>query len=134
MTEPSASPAIMRSMLGRARGLGSAKAGFHHWWAQKVTSFALVPLSLWFLCASVRLIGEPRAAVAHWMADPLVAALAVCTIVATFYHLQLGLEAVVVDYVREEKRKLATMMMVKGLSVLLALMALVSVLKLAITG
>ena len=51
---------IMRSPLGRARGLGAAKAGAVHWWMQRLTSLALVPLTLWFLCAMVRMIGSTR--------------------------------------------------------------------------
>ena len=62
---------IMRSPLGRARGLGSASAGAHHWWMLRLTSLALVPLSLWFLCAMVGLIGATRDDVVSWMAGPL---------------------------------------------------------------
>ena len=134
MTQHSASPAVMRSKLGQARGLGSAKAGFHHWWGQKLTSFALLPLSLWFVTACIRQIGHTRAEVAHWVANPLVATLFVLLLAATFQHLALGVEAVIVDYVREEKRKLASILIVKAACVLLALIGIISVLKLAVTG
>jgi succinate dehydrogenase / fumarate reductase membrane anchor subunit len=134
MTQDSSSSAVMRSKLGQARGLGTARAGFHHWWSQKVTSFALIPLTLWFVWSCLHLRGLDRAAVGHWVANPLVAALLVSTIVMTFHHLQIGLEAVVVDYVREEKRKLATLLVIKAGCVLLALTAVIAVLKLAFTG
>ena len=56
---------IMRSPLGRARGLGAAKAGAAHWWAQRLTAIALVPLTLWFLCSVIRLLGATRDDVAR---------------------------------------------------------------------
>jgi succinate dehydrogenase / fumarate reductase membrane anchor subunit len=133
MTEHSVAPTVMRSKLGQVRGLGSAKHGLGHWWAQKVTSIALIPLTLWFVWACVHLIGLSRADVAHWAANPLVATLLVALIVTTFYHLQLGLEAVIEDYVRGAK-KIASLLVVRAVCVLLALTALIAVLKLAITG
>jgi len=133
MTEHSASPTVMRSTLGQVRGLGSAKHGMAHWWAQKVTSFALIPLTLWFVWSCVRLKGLPRADVAHWVANPLVATLLVVLIVTTFHHLQLGLESVIEDYVRGVK-KIASLLVVRAVCVLFALTGLIAVLKLAITG
>jgi succinate dehydrogenase hydrophobic anchor subunit len=60
----------LRSPLGRARGLGSAKDGTHHWWAQRVTAVALVPLALWIVVSVLRLIGAPHIEVAQWMGHP----------------------------------------------------------------
>jgi succinate dehydrogenase / fumarate reductase membrane anchor subunit len=133
MTEHSASPSVMRSKLGQARGLGSAKHGMGHWWGQKVTSFALIPLTLWFVYACVGLIGLNRADTAHWVANPVVATLLVALIVTTFYHLQLGLESVIEDYVRGAN-KIASLLVVRACCVLLAVAGLIAVLKLAITG
>jgi len=86
---------IMRSPLGRARGLGSARAGAAHWWAQRLTSLALLPLTLWFLCALIRMIGATRGDVVFWMAGPLPIVLMIALVIATFYHLQLGLQVVI---------------------------------------
>jgi succinate dehydrogenase / fumarate reductase membrane anchor subunit len=104
-----------------------------HWWAQKVTSFALIPLTLWFVGSCVHLKGLPRAAVAHWVANPIVATLLVVLLVATFHHLQLGLESVIEDYVRGTN-KIASLLVVRAVCVLFALTGLIAVLKLAITG
>ncbi len=79
---------IMRSPLGRARGLGSARAGAAHWWAQRLTALALVPLTLWFICAMVRMIGATRDDVVSWMAGPLPIVLMLALVIATFHHLQ----------------------------------------------
>ncbi len=123
---------IMRSPLGRARGLGAAKAGAAHWWAQRLTSIALLPLTLWFLCAAVRMIGATRDDVVFWMAGPLQIVLMIALVIATFHHLQLGLQVVIEDYVNNDWLRIGSIMLVKGLSLLLALACIVSVLRLGL--
>ncbi len=126
--------AIMRSMLGRARGLGAAKSGTHAWWGQRATAIALVPLSLWFMASVIGLIGAPRAAVAAWVAGPITATLLLATIAALFQHLYLGVQVVIEDYIHRERPRMFVLLAVKGLIALLALAAAISVLKLAFTG
>ena len=123
---------IMRSPLGRARGLGAAKAGAAHWWAQRLTSIALLPLTLWFLCAVVRMIGATRDDVVFWMAGPLPIVLMIALVIATFHHLQLGLQVVIEDYVENHWLRVGSVLLVKGLSLLLALACIVSVLRLGL--
>jgi succinate dehydrogenase / fumarate reductase membrane anchor subunit len=123
---------IMRSPLGRARGLGTAKAGAAHWWAQRLTSIALLPLTLWFLCAAVRMIGATRDDVVFWMAGPLTIVLMIALVIATFHHLQLGLQIVIEDYVNSDWLRIGSILLVKGLSLLLALACIVSVLRLGL--
>jgi succinate dehydrogenase / fumarate reductase membrane anchor subunit len=123
---------IMRSPLGRARGLGSARAGAAHWWAQRITSLALLPLTLWFLFAMIRMIGATRDDVVVWMAGPLPIVLLIALVVATFYHLQLGLQVVIEDYVMNDALRVTSILLMKGVSVLLALACIVSVLRLGL--
>jgi succinate dehydrogenase / fumarate reductase, membrane anchor subunit len=123
---------IMRSPLGRARGLGSARAGAGHWWAERLTSLALVPLTLWFLCAMVRLLGATRDDVVSWMAGPLPIVLMIALVIATFHHLQLGLQVVIEDYVDHDWLRVGSILVVKGFSVLLALACIVAVLRLGL--
>jgi len=123
-----------RSPLSRARGLGSAKEGVAHWWAQRATAVALVPLSLWFVASVISLAGADRAAVAAWAGQPLPAVLLILLIAATFHHAQLGLQVVIEDYVHAEGVKLAAILAVKGLAVLLAAAAIFAVLVLALKG
>jgi len=123
---------IMRSPLGRARGLGAARAGAAHWWMQRITSLALVPLTLWFLCAVVRLIGATRDDVVFWMAGPLPIVLLIALVIATFHHLQAGLQVVIEDYVSNDALRIATVLLVKALSLLLALACIVAVLRLGL--
>ncbi len=121
---------MRRSPLGRARGLGSARAGAAHWWAQRLTAVALVPLTMWFICAVIRLKGADQAAVVAWLASPVSLVLLLALIVATFHHLQLGLQVVIEDYVKGPGTKLTAILAVKAACILLALACIVSVLKL----
>jgi succinate dehydrogenase / fumarate reductase membrane anchor subunit len=132
MPDKAAAPSIMRSPLGQVRGLGSSKSGSAHWWAQRLTAFALIPLTIWFVCAIIRLAGLPREAVAEWAARPLVAALLIALVVATFHHLQLGIQVVIEDYMHGEHNRLASLLVMKAIVILMALAAVISVLKLAV--
>jgi succinate dehydrogenase / fumarate reductase membrane anchor subunit len=125
------SPARMQSVLGRVRGLGSAKEGVNHWWAQRLTAVALVPLTLWFVASIVGLIGAPFEAFRAWVRNPLDAVLLVALIVATFHHAQLGLQVVIEDYVHHEPTKLVSLLVMKGAAVLLGLTAVWAVVQLA---
>ena len=89
----------MRSPLGRALGLGSAKEGVEHWWLQRLTAVALVPLSVWFAAVVIKLAGADLVIVQAWIGHPLPAILLVLLLIAAFYHLALGLQVVVEDYV-----------------------------------
>jgi succinate dehydrogenase / fumarate reductase membrane anchor subunit len=121
---------ILRSPLGRARGLGSARAGAAHWWAQRLTAVALVPLTLWFIFAVIRLKGADQGAVVAWLASPVALVMLLALIVATFHHLQLGVQVVIEDYVKAPATKLIAILALKAACVLLALACIVSVLKL----
>jgi succinate dehydrogenase / fumarate reductase membrane anchor subunit len=120
---------IFRSSLGRARGLGSARTGSRHWWAQRLTALALMPLTLWFILALIRLAGASHQTVIDWLSTPLTLSLMLALIVATFYHLQLGVQVVIEDYVHSERVKIGSVLALRALCVLLALVCIVSVLK-----
>jgi succinate dehydrogenase / fumarate reductase, membrane anchor subunit len=122
---------IRRSLLGRAQGLGAAKAGLHHWWAQRVTAVALLPLCLYFVVSVLTLAGADRAQVAAYMAEPWNTVLFLALIAALFYHLALGLQVVVEDYVANEAKRLASILVLNAVIIFCALACAVSVLKLA---
>ena len=121
----------MRSVLGRVRGLGSAKEGVQHWWAQRLTAVALVPLCLWFVASVVAMIGAPYPAFVAWVRNPVDAVLLVLLILATFHHAQLGLQVVIEDYIHHEPTKLASLLLVKGAALFLGLVSLWAVVRLA---
>ena len=122
---------LLRSQLGRVRGLGSAKEGVHHWWMQRITAVALVPLVLWFAVAVIAHTGQDYASVHAWLARPLTFGLMVLLVGATFYHAQLGLQVVIEDYVDNEAVKIATILAVKFASLVLGLAAIVALLVIA---
>ena len=126
--------AIMRSLLGRVRGLGSAKAGTAHWWAQRLTAMALVPLGIWFVIGVIAHDASSRAGIVEWMSGPVTATLMLALIASLFHHMQLGLQVVIEDYVHGETRRLATLLAMKAATALLAILAALSVLKMALSG
>jgi succinate dehydrogenase / fumarate reductase membrane anchor subunit len=103
----------MRSPVGRAIGLGSAKEGVEHWWLQRVTAVALVPLTLWFVVAVVRISGADIDTVRDWVGRPLPAILLVLLLIATFWHAALGLQVVIEDYVHADLAKLGLLIVVR---------------------
>ncbi len=123
---------IMRSQLGRARGLGAAKSGLHHWWTQRVTAMALLPLSLYFVLSVLMLAGDDRAQVAAYLGEPWNTVLFLCLVAALFSHLNLGMQVVIEDYVRSDAKRMMTLLVVKGGIFVLALACAVSILKLAL--
>jgi succinate dehydrogenase / fumarate reductase membrane anchor subunit len=125
---------IMRSYLGRARGLGASHAGFHHWWVQRLTSVALVPLTLWFVWSLAHLSGAPYPVVRAWAGETVNATLLLALIAATFEHMHLGVQTVAEDYIHTDAIRLSVILAVKAASALLALAATIAVLKLAIAG
>jgi succinate dehydrogenase / fumarate reductase membrane anchor subunit len=120
-----------RSELGRARGLGSAKEGVQHWWMQRVSAIALVPLALWFVIAVVAHTGADYAAARAWLGEPVTFGLMVLLIGATFYHAQLGLQVVIEDYVHNDGARLASILAMKFACLLLALAATVALMVIA---
>lgn len=103
----------MRSPLGRALGLGSAKEGVEHWWLQRITAAALVPLSVWFVIAIIRLVGADIETMREWVSAPLPAILLVLLLITTFWHASLGLQVVVEDYVHTPLAKLGLVIVVR---------------------
>ena len=124
----------LRSDLGRARGLGSAKEGVAHWWAQRLTAIALIPLTLWFAASVIGLAGASYGAVVYWVASPIPALLLVLLIAATFHHAQLGLQVVIEDYVHGEGAKLTLIILVKGAAIVLSLIAIFAILRMCAFG
>jgi succinate dehydrogenase / fumarate reductase membrane anchor subunit len=126
------SRATMRSGLGRVRGLGAAKEGVNHWWAQRVTALSLVPLTLWFVASVILLAGADHATVSAWIARPLNTVLLLCLLAATFWHASLGLQVVIEDYIHSERLKLGVLLAVKALLVIAALSGMLAVLRVAL--
>ena len=124
----------MRSPLGRVLGLGSAKEGVEHWWMQRVTAIALVPLAIWFVIAALGMIGADRAAMVAWMHSPMSPVFAILLIIAAVYHLALGLQVVIEDYIHTEGWKLGLIIVMRLWCVVLVGRGVIAVLTLALAG
>ncbi len=125
---------LRKSPIGRARGHGSAQEGTTQWWQQRLTAIALVPLSIWFVTSMVALTGAEQAQVAAWLASRRTAVMMTLLIVAGFYHLKLGLQVVIEDYVENQVMKLSVQVVVTFTCIALAFICIISVLKLAMGG
>jgi len=122
----------IRTPIARVRHLGSAKDGTHHWWMQRLTAIALVPLTLWFAAGVIAHVGAELSAVEEWLGRPINAAAMILFLAAVFHHGQLGMQVVIEDYVHREGLKVAAIVAVKLVSALLALTSAVAVLQVAI--
>jgi succinate dehydrogenase / fumarate reductase membrane anchor subunit len=118
----------MRSDLGRVRGLGSAKDGVAHWWMQRMTALALIPLSLWFVATLVCLIDSDHATAIWWLGSPLTLGLMSVFLIALVYHAVLGLQVVIEDYIHGHATKLVLLLLVQAAGIALAVAGIVSLL------
>jgi len=124
----------LRTPLSRARGLGSAKEGVHHFWAQRITAVALIPLVVWFAISLIMMSGADYAVVRAWIGSPVVMVLLTLTIVIGLHHAQLGMQVVVEDYVHNDGMKLALIVLMRFIAVFFGLAAIVAILRIGFGG
>jgi succinate dehydrogenase / fumarate reductase membrane anchor subunit len=124
----------LRSPLGRVVGLGSAKSGAHHWWLQRLTSIALVPLSIWFAVSMLSLPALDHVTVIGWMSQSWTALLLIVFVLVATWHSQLGVQVVVEDYVHGHGLKILTLVILSFVHALLAVAGVFAVLKVAFGG
>jgi len=120
----------LRSPLGRVLGAGSAKEGVHHWWMQRLTSLALVPLTIWFVVSLLSLPSFEHVTVISWMAQTWTALLLILFILVATWHSQLGVRVVVEDYVHGGAKTL-TLVLITFLHALVGVAGVFAVLKVA---
>ena len=122
----------IRTPLARVRGLGTAKDGTHHWWMQRVTSIALVPLVLWFAFSMLRYSRTEYEMFQHWLSNPINAGLMVTFLFVVFYHAKLGMQGIYEDYVRPEWVMYVALLVTQFVLFLLGAISIISVLKIAL--
>ena len=122
----------IRTPLARVRGLGSAKDGTHHWWQQRLTSIALVPLVLWFAVSMLRYSRAEYAVFQQWLSYPGNAALMVTFLFTVFYHAKLGMQVIYEDYVRPEWVMYVALIVTQFVLFLMGAISIVAVLKVAL--
>ncbi len=122
----------LRTPISKVRGQGSARSGTHHFWMQRVTAVALIPLGMWFLCALMFHMGNDRADVLAWLSQPLVSILFLLLITSGLYHLKLGLQVVIEDYIHGEGMKLVSQLAVTLGCAAVGIASVFAVLKIAL--
>jgi len=123
----------LRSPLGKVLGTGSAKEGVHHWWLQRLTSIALIPLSIWFVVSLLSLPTLDHVAVVAWMAGSWTALFLALFILAATWHSQLGVRVVVEDYVHGGSKTLL-LVLITFIHAVVAAAGIFAVLKVAFGG
>jgi succinate dehydrogenase / fumarate reductase, membrane anchor subunit len=121
----------LRSPLRRVLGLGTAKEGVQHWWMQRLTSVALVPLSIWFVVSLLALPSLDHATVIGWMSQSWTALLLIVFVLVATWHSQLGVRVVVEDYVHGTGAKTLTLVIVSFAHVLIGAAGVFAVLRVA---
>ncbi len=123
----------MRTPLSRVRGLGSAKDGTGHFWYQRLTALANIPLIGFFIWQIISLNGEPYSVVIERLSSPLVAVIMLLVLVSGIIHMKMGMQIIIEDYVHAEGRKLALLIANTFFSIFIGTLCIFAIVKIAIS-
>jgi len=123
-----------RTYIGRVRGLGSAKHGGGHWIAQRTTAVSNLMLTIWLVASLLALPNFDQAVLAQWLAQPIVAVPMILMLVSIFWHMRLGLQVLIEDYVHDHSLKFGAITLLNFYVVGGAVFGIFTVAKLAFTG
>ena len=121
----------LRTPLGHVRGLGSARSGTRHFWHQRLTSLASVPLSIFFVVLVISLIGRNHAAAVQILGSPPIAILMLLFILTITYHMQFGMQVIIEDYAHGEASKLVLLIANTFFSIAIGLASAFAILKIS---
>jgi succinate dehydrogenase / fumarate reductase membrane anchor subunit len=124
--------ASFRTPASRVKGLGSARAGTEHFWAQRVTGLANLVLLAFLIYSVIRVAGQPLDAVRGYFASPLVAILGSLFAISAAYHMRLGMQVIIEDYIHKESVKLLLVILNTFFAVAVALTSVIAIIKLSL--
>jgi succinate dehydrogenase / fumarate reductase membrane anchor subunit len=122
----------LETPLHRVQGLGAAHSGTQHFWRQRITAVALIPLSIWFGISALQFVGAQGFEVDTFFQHPLNAALMGIFIVILLYHMQIGLQSVIDDYAHSDGWKIAFILLNRGFAILVGVSSLIALLRIAV--
>jgi succinate dehydrogenase / fumarate reductase membrane anchor subunit len=122
----------IQTPLGRVRGLGSARSGTHHFWHQRLTAVVLIPLTIWFVWAVARYTGAPYVEVIDFLHNPFNAAAMLLFVLAGLYHMVLGVQVVIEDYIHREGTKLLLLIFTNLAAFAVGLICVIAVLRIVV--
>ena len=131
---PETNPATLGSRPAQGRGLGSAREGAEHWWHERLSSVAVLLLFVWLIVSLLRLPALDHRGVTEWLRDPRAAVPMLLLVAATFWHLKMGLQVIVEDYLHDEGNKFLALLLLSFAAVGGAAFAIFAVLKIAFTA
>ena len=124
----------LSSPLSKAKGLGASGDGSHHFWLQRITALALIPLTIWF-CISIALL--PQASyetVIAWVQTPFNAIMMLLLVIVSLQHAQLGMQVIIEDYVSNHSTRLIAIILVKFISYFMMAAGVYSIIKITLGG
>lgn len=121
----------MRTPLSRVRGLGSARSGTEHFWRQRLTAMANIPLAIAFIVVLLLIQGKDRAGAAHLLANPFVTILMLLFVASGLYHMRIGMQVIIEDYVHGEGTKVLALMANTFFAILIGVMSMYALLKIS---
>ncbi len=124
----------MNNPLAKVRGLGSAKDGTHHWWNHRITAVANIPLTIFMVISFVGNVGKTHADIIAWLKQPIASVAMILFMINVLYHMRLGLQVAIEDYVTNKGTKVAVMIAVTFACVAMAALSIFSILKIAFGG
>ena len=119
----------MASPLKIAKGLGSAKTGLHHWWFQRLTAIALIPLTIWFVTIIAFINEADYQQSIDLISQPFNGTLLILFIIASFWHSQLGMQVVIEDYVSQKFMRITLLIIMKYFFIFIGILSIISILK-----
>ncbi len=123
-----------KTPLAKVKNLSSANNASSHWWMQRITALALIPLSIWMVIYLKLLLVADYSQIIAWLNEPWNTLLALTWIVMVFYHSALGLQVVIEDYVSTETYKITAIWTVKASCFILALASIIAIFRIMILG